>query len=139
MIQSMENRYVTRSQILALPTGSLYNGEDLALKREVTLYLIDNIEDNYIRKFKKASAFTHEGFQHILDTAIDEHALFIVLKHRSGKPLIKQLKQQIWTFKRIITLISDLGVAMLDGMEEQITGFSVGAENLWLGEDDRLS
>jgi hypothetical protein len=143
MIRSMENRYVTRSQILALPTGSLYNGEDLALKREVTLYLIDNIEgglrDEYIRKFKKTTAFTHEGFQHILDTAIDEHVIFIVLKHRSGMPLIKQLKQQIWTFKRIITMISDLGVSMLDGMEEQITGFSVGAENLWLGEDDRLS
>jgi hypothetical protein len=28
---------------------------------------------------------------------------------------------------------------MLDGMEEQITGYSVGVENLWLGDDDRLS
>jgi hypothetical protein len=143
MIRSMENRYVTRSQILALPTGALYNGEDLALKREVTLYIIDKIEgglrEEYLRKFKKASAFTHEGFQHILDTAIEEQSLFIVLQHRSGKPLIKQLRQQTWTFKRIITLISDLGVSILDGMEEQITGFSVGAENLWLGEDGRLS
>jgi hypothetical protein len=107
------------------------------------LYVIENLEKEtfveYIRKFKKASSFVHVGFQHILDTSIEENSICIVLEHKSGSPLIQQLKQQEWTFPRIITLISDLGVSMLDGMEEQITGFSVGVDNLWLSEDDRLS
>jgi hypothetical protein len=143
MNRSMEERYVIRSQIPSLTQKLLYYGEDLSLKREVILYRIVNLPnesvDEYISKFKKASSFVHPGFQHILDTSIEEHSIFIVLKHRSGKPILPQLKQQSWTFSRIISMISDLGVSMLDGMEAQITGYSVGVENLWLGDDNRLS
>jgi hypothetical protein len=143
MNRSMEERYVIRSQIPSLTQKLLYNGEDLSLQREVILYQIINLpsesSNTYISKFKKASSFVHPGFQHILDTSIEENAIFIVLKHRSGKPILPQLKQQTWSFSRIISMISDLGVSMLDGMEEQITGYSVGVENLWLGDDDRLS
>jgi hypothetical protein len=139
----MEERYIIRSQIPSLSQKLLYYGEDLSLQREVILYRIVNLQNEsvneYIRKFKNASSFVHPGFQHILDTSIEEHSIFIVLKHRSGKPILPQLKQQSWTFSRIISMISDLGVSMLDGMEEQITGYSVGVENLWLGDDDRLS
>lgn len=134
---------MTHSQIQTLSKKQLFYGEDLSLQREVMLYLIDNLDHEtsayYINKFKKASAFVHAGFQHILDTSIEDQSIFIVLEHKSGKPLIQYLKKQEWTFTRIITLISDLGVSMLDGMEEQITGFSVGVDNLWLSEDDRLS
>jgi hypothetical protein len=143
MNRSMEERYVTQSQIQTLSKKQLFYGEDLSLKREVMLYIIDNLNndnyDEYIRKFKKASSFVHAGFQHILDTSIEDRSIFIVLEHKSGKPLLQYLKKQDWVFNRIITLISDLGVSMLDGMEEQITGFSVGVDNLWLSEDDRLS
>jgi hypothetical protein len=139
----MEERYVTQSQIQTLSKKQLFYGEDLSLKREVMLYLIDNLKndnyDEYIRKFKKASSFVHAGYQHILDTSIEDNSIFIVLEHKSGKPLLQYLKNQDWVFNRIITLISDLGVSMLDGMEEQITGFSVAVDNLWLSEDDRLS
>jgi hypothetical protein len=139
----MEERYVTQSQIQTFSKKQLFYGEDLSLKREVMLYLIDNLNndnyDEYIRKFKKASSFVHAGFQHILDTSIEDNSIFIVLEHKSGKPLLQYLKNQDWVFNRIITLISDLGVSMLDGMEEQITGFSVAVDNLWLSEDDRLS
>jgi hypothetical protein len=143
MNRSMEERYIIRSQIPSLTQKLLYYGEDLSLQREVILYRIVNLPiesvDEYISKFKKASSFVHPGFQHILDTSIEEHAIFIVLKHRSGKPILPQLKQQSWSFSQIISMISDLGVSMLDGMEEQITGYSVGVENLWLGDDNRLS
>jgi hypothetical protein len=143
MNRSMEERYVTHSQIQTLSKKQLYYGEDLSLQRVVMLYLIHGLDnqnyDNYIRKFKIASSFVHAGFQHILDTSIDDNSIFIVLEHKSGKPLLQYFKKQEWTFNQIITLISDLGVSMLDGMEEQITGFSVGADNLWLSEDDRLS
>jgi hypothetical protein len=143
MNRSMEERYVIRSQIPTLTKNLLYYGEDLSLQREVILYRIINLPgesiDEYISKFKRASSFVHPGFQHILDTSIEVPSIFIVLKHRSGKPILPLLKQQSWTFNRIISMISDLGVSMLDGMEEQITGYSVSVENLWLGEDDRLS
>ena len=143
MNRSMEERYVTHSQIQTLSKKQLFLGEDLSLQREVMLYTIDNLNnefyDDYIRKFKKASAFVHAGFQHILDTSIDDHSIFIVLEHKSGKPLLQYLNKQEWAFNQIITLISDLGVSMLDGMEEQITGFSVAADNLWLSEENRLS
>ncbi|QGQ98248.1 PASTA domain-containing protein [Paenibacillus psychroresistens] len=143
MNRSMEERYVISSQIQTLSKKQLFYGDDLSLKREVMLYTINNLNNDnyneYIRKFKKASAFVHAGFQHILDTSIEDHSIFIVLEHKSGKPLLQYLKNQDWVFNRIITMISDLGVSMLDGMEEQITGFSVAADNLWLSEDDRLS
>jgi hypothetical protein len=143
MNRSMEERYVTHTKIQTMSKKQLFYGEDLSLQREVMLYLIDNLDngsyDDYIRKFKKASSFVHAGFQHILDTSIEDHSIFIVLEHKSGNPLLQYLKKQEWPFNRIITLISDLGVSMLDGMEEQITGYSVGVDNLWLSEDDRLS
>jgi eukaryotic-like serine/threonine-protein kinase len=143
MNRSMEERYVTHTQIQTFSKKQLFYGEDLSLQREVMLYIIENIDyqtyNDYIRKFKKASSFVHAGFQHILDTSIEDNSIFIVLEHKSGNPLLLDLKKQEWVFNRIITLISDLGVSMLDGMEEQITGFSVGVDNLWLSGDDRLS
>lgn len=143
MNRSMEERYVTHLEIQTLSKKRLYYGEDLSLQRVVMLYLIDGLDndyyDDYIRKFKIASSFVHAGFQHILDTSIDDHSIFIVLEHKPGEPLLQCLKKKEWTFNQIITLISDLGVSMLDGMEEQITGFSVGADNLWLSEENRLS
>ena len=37
-------------------------------------------------------------------------------------------------------MIGDLGVSLLDAMEERITGFTVAPENLWLAADhDKLS
>ncbi|MDB5054202.1 MAG: hypothetical protein JWM44_2252 [Bacilli bacterium] len=136
-------RYVAHSQILALSNGLLYNGEDTSLQREVLLYTTKNqqgaSDDEYVCKLRKASTLAHDGFLHIFDTSFEEDSILIVLKYIQGKPLIHGLKQQIWTFPRIITLVADLGVSILDAMEEQITGFSVAAENLWLSEDERLS
>jgi hypothetical protein len=143
MNQSMEQRYVAHSQKFPLSKGFLYTGEDLSLHRKVILYTNENNEgtwnDAYIHKIRKASCLTHDGFQHILDTAFEESSLLIVLKHRPGKPLIQELNHRIWTFPQVISLVVDLGLSMLDAMEEQITSFSVTAENLWLGEDGRLS
>jgi hypothetical protein len=140
---SMENRYVIHSQKIPLSKGFLYTGEDVSLQRKVILYTVDNNErgpsDAYIDKIRRASSLTHDGFQHILDTSFGESSLLVVLKHRPGKPLIQELGNRTWTFPQVISLVTDLGVCLLDAMEEQITGFSVVAENLWLGEDGRLS
>jgi hypothetical protein len=143
MNNPISNRYVTRAQIAALPCGVLYDGQDLALHREVILYAVHHIpggmHDEFVRKFSRASSFDHDGFLHILDTSFEERSMLVVLQRKSGKPLIQELRQRMWTFPRVISLVTDLGVSMLDAMEEQIGGFSVAADNLWLSDDGRLS
>lgn len=143
MNRSMGERYVSQSPIIPLSQGFLYYGEDLSLKRKVILFTTENKEndagDEYVRNFRKAASFTHDGFLHILDTGFDGQSVMVVLQNRPGKPLGQELKQRVWTFPQVIGLISDLGVSMLDAMEKQITGYSVSADNLWLNRDGRLS
>lgn len=144
MIEPTEQRYAFLTQILTSTPGFLLHyGEDLFLKREVFLYSLEIKEivfgDAYVNKLRKASSLTHAGFLHILDTVFTENKILVVLKHKSGKPLIQVLNQTSWTFSQIVTLATELGVSMLDAMEEQITGFSVDTGNLWLSEDGRLS
>jgi hypothetical protein len=143
MNHSNENRYVTLSQAHPLSNGFMYDGEDTSLRREVILITADynkeNPDDNYLRQLRKASTLVNNGFLHILDTIFKERSVMIVLQRKPGKPLIQELNKTHWPFSRVVSLVANLGVAMLDAMEEQINGYSVSADNLWLNEDDRLS
>jgi len=134
---------VNQTQILSLTNGLLYYGEDLILQRTVMLYNTAPIKgvpgEEYIRRLQKASSLIHDGFQHILDTSFEDHSIQIVLQRRLGKPLILELESQLWTFSSVISVVADLGVAMLEVMEERLATYSIGIENLWLNEEGKLS
>jgi eukaryotic-like serine/threonine-protein kinase len=143
MDKSIEKRYVPHSQIHSLNNGSIHYGEDLFLHRKVMLYMTEFVEkqsvEAYTLKIRKTASFKNDGFLHILDTSFEERSVLIVLQFRPGKLLLGELKQPMWTFPYAIKLVADLGVSMLDAMEEQIIGYSIGVENLWLSEDEHLS
>jgi hypothetical protein len=143
MDKSIEKRYVPHSQIHSLNNGSINYGEDLFLHRKVMLYMAGFMEkqsmEAYTLKIRKTASFKNDGFLHILDTSFEERSVLIVLQYRPGKLLLGELNHPMWTFPYAIKLVADLGVSMLDAMEEQIIGYSIGVENLWLSEDERLS
>lgn len=141
--KSIEQRYVPHSQLLSLHRGNLHYGEDVSLRRPVILFTAEygsaQSAEAYTQKFRKTASFNHDGFHHILDTFFAESSVLIVLQYRPGRLLREELDKKRWTFPEAISLVTDLGVSMLDAMEEQITGFSIGVDNLWLSEDGRLS
>ncbi|MGG1516169.1 PASTA domain-containing protein [Paenibacillus oryzisoli] len=143
MPDQFDTRYVTREHIATLPHGTLQFGEDVYLNRTVLLYQITlpagSRGVDYIQTLHHKAAFIHDGFHHILDTSVSEHAVNIVLQARNGSLLSSQIGQKRWTYQVVTAMISDLGVSLLDALEERITGFSVRADNLWLSESGKLS
>ncbi|UJF31690.1 PASTA domain-containing protein [Paenibacillus hexagrammi] len=143
MNNSMNNRYQEHQQILAHTNGTLYYGEDVSLRRTVLLYRTKSMNtpsvDEYIQRFGKTASFVHDSFHHILDTSRLADSLLIVLQFRQGKPLREQLNKPSRTFSSVVTMAAELGVAMLDALEEQITGYSIDVDNLWLSDDGKLS
>ncbi|GGI43824.1 hypothetical protein GCM10008018_04050 [Paenibacillus marchantiophytorum] len=141
MHNKMGTRYKPGALILSLPQGNLTYGDDIFLTRKVHLYHIklqpgqSGVE--YISKLNHKAAFIHDGFQHILDTSVDETSVTIILQAKPGSLFSQRMKG--WTYPAIVALIADLGVSLLDAMEERITGFSVDADNLWLSDHDKLS
>ncbi|WP_261305559.1 PASTA domain-containing protein [Paenibacillus andongensis] len=143
MHKKMGTRYVPDTQIVALPHGTLRYGDDLFLTRKVLLYQIElqpgQIGEDYIRTLHHKAAFIHDGFQHILDTSVEEDSVTIILQAKPGSLFSNHVNKKNMSFHTIIAMIADLGVSLLDAMEERITGFSVGAENLWLDDHGKLS
>lgn len=143
MHKKIGTRYVPDIQIVALPHGTLYYGDDIFLTRKVLLYQIElnpgQIGEDYIRTLHHKAAFIHDGFQHILDTSVEEDSVTIILQAKPGSLFSNHVNKKEMSFHTIIAMIADLGVSLLDAMEERITGFTVGAENLWLDDHGKLS
>lgn len=143
MHNKMGTRYIPGSRIISLPQGALHDGEDLFLTRKVLLYNIKlgpgQIGADYMRTLHHKAAFIHDGFQHILDTSVEEDSVTIILQAKPGSLFSRRVHMKQWTFHQVIAMIADLGVSLLDALEERITGFSVAAENLWLDDHGKLS
>ncbi|WP_175532041.1 PASTA domain-containing protein [Paenibacillus sp. yr247] len=143
MHNKIGTRYVPGTQIVSLPHGTLNYGDDLFLTRKVLLYKIQlqpgQFGADYMRTLHHKAAFIHEGFQHILDTSVEEDSVTIILQAKPGSLFSRHVNNKEWSFNHIVAMIADLGVSLLDALEERITGFSVGAENLWLDDHGKLS
>ncbi|WP_274469548.1 MULTISPECIES: PASTA domain-containing protein [unclassified Paenibacillus] len=143
MHNKMGTRYIPGTRIISLPQGALHNGEDTFLTRKVLLYHIKlqpgQIGADYMRTLHHKAAFIHDGFQHILDTSVEEDSVTIILQAKQGSLFSGQVNRQKWTFQAVVAMIADLGVSLLDALEERITGFSVAPENLWLDDHGKLS
>ncbi|WP_171687365.1 Stk1 family PASTA domain-containing Ser/Thr kinase [Paenibacillus planticolens] len=143
MHNKMGTRYIPGTQIISLPQGALHDGEDLFLTRKVLLYNIKlgpgQIGADYMRTLHHKAAFIHDGFQHILDTSVEEDSVTIILQAKPGSLFSRQVHKKAWSFHQITAMIADLGVSLLDALEERITGFSVAADNLWLDDHNKLT
>ncbi|WNR46298.1 PASTA domain-containing protein [Paenibacillus roseipurpureus] len=143
MSDRIGSRYVPSTQIVSFPHGTLHYGDDVFLSRKVLLYrkTVRHPQhgDIYIRSLHDKAAFIHDGFHHILDTSVSEDAVTIILQAKSGSLFSSLISNRKWPFSAVVEMISDLGVSLLDALEERITGFSVRPENLWLSDHNKLS
>ncbi|MCY9510325.1 PASTA domain-containing protein [Paenibacillus larvae] len=138
----IDDRYLLFKAIQPLEDGVLYNGQDLFLKRDVFLYLLDKKGEvdskEFGQSFGQASRFTNEHFFHILNAGVTGSHIYVVFKAYNGNPLAKSIHQHTLRSLEILTAVFELGKSMQDAMEEQIYGFSVTADNIWLTEDKQL-
>ncbi|NOU67976.1 PASTA domain-containing protein [Paenibacillus sp. LMG 31461] len=136
-------RYVPSTQIVSFPHGTLHYGDDVFLTRKVLLYRKalrhNQLGVDYISSLQDKAAFIHDGFHHMLDTSIAQDAVTIILQAKSGSLFAHTMFKRKWTYAAVVAIISDLGVSLLDAMEEKITGFSVRPDNLWLTDQNKLS
>jgi hypothetical protein len=143
MHNKVGTRYVPGTPIVSLPHGTLQYGDDLFLTRKVLLYNIKlqpgQFGADYMRTLHHKAAFIHDGFQHILDTSVEENSVTIILQAKPGSLFSHHVNNKARSFNHIVAMIADLGVILLDALEERITGFSVAAENLWLDDHGKLS
>ncbi|NEW05018.1 PASTA domain-containing protein [Paenibacillus sp. SYP-B3998] len=143
MNEQVSSRYVPSSQIVTLHNGAIYRGKDIVLNRQVLLYKTRLQEgqnsDTFVRTYSLQAGFQHEGFHHILDTVSEDGYDVIILQSKPGILWKDALQTKHLTFDNVINIVSDLGVSILDALETQVTGFSLEATNLWLGENGRLS
>lgn len=136
-------RYVPSTQIVSFPHGTLHYGDDVFLTRKVLLYRKalrhNQLGVDYISSLQDKAAFIHDGFHHMLDTSIAQDAVTIILQAKSGSLLAHTMFKRKWTYAAVVAIISDLGVSLLDALEDKITGFSVRPDNLWLTDSNKLS
>lgn len=136
-------RYVPSTQIASFPHGTLHYGDDVFLTRKVLLYRKalrhNQLGVDYISSLQDKAAFIHDGFHHMLDTSIAEDAVTIILQAKPGSLFVNHINKRQWSFQTVVTMMSDLGVSLLDAMEEKITGFSVRPDNLWLTDQNKIS
>ncbi|OAS13812.1 Stk1 family PASTA domain-containing Ser/Thr kinase [Paenibacillus oryzisoli] len=136
-------RYVPSTQIVSFPHGTLHYGDDVFLTRKVLLYRKalrhNQLGVDYISSLQDKAAFIHDGFHHMLDTSIAQDAVTIILQAKSGSLFAHTMFKRKWSYAAVVAIISDLGVSLLDAMEDKITGFSVRPDNLWLTDQNKLS
>ncbi|WP_164984876.1 PASTA domain-containing protein [Ammoniphilus sp. CFH 90114] len=133
----IDERYQFGEELFSSPTGSLFLGTDVSLKRQVFLYLMDKktttTDEEYMRMMAGVSHFAHPHFFHILDMGSSEGA-FAVMEKREGVPLSQFMQQENFnlSYKKSIELVIQVGKAVQDALEERIRGYSITADNLWI-------
>lgn len=135
------DRYQVFHAIQSLADGVLYAGKDLILHRDVMIYVFDkeaasNTEELH-RLFGHASRYSHESFFHVLNAGAADNYVYAVFASYSGQPLVQSIHHTL-TGKEILLKIFELGTGIQHAMEEQVRGYSVTAENIWLTSDNQL-
>jgi serine/threonine-protein kinase len=129
------NRYEVRRTVKELRLGMLFEAYDLPLNRNVLLYEIapERTTTDSREAVKRGAAFTHDRFMHILDVGTEKGMPYAVFKACEGAPLEDELHKHRMRPQQLLGAVYELGKAMQDAAEEGIYGYSVCADNLWLG------
>ncbi|WP_068776008.1 Stk1 family PASTA domain-containing Ser/Thr kinase [Paenibacillus sp. FJAT-26967] len=142
MEQRIGERYVLFEPVHPLADGVMYAGKDLSLHRDVFLLMVektgDDFASDYLRVLGQAAQFSDERFFHILNAGVTDHHLYAVLTAQKGNPLLARLGRHQMRGNEVLAAIFELGKGMQEAMEEQISGYSVTAENMWLTEYNGL-
>lgn len=135
MEMNFGNRYEVRRSVRELPLGTLFEAYDRPLNRSVLLYEIapERTTTDSRAAVMRGAAFTHDRFLHILDVGTEKGMPYAVFKSCEGGPLIDELHRHRIRPQQLLTAVYELGKAMQDAAEEGIYGYSVCADNLWLG------
>lgn len=129
------NRYEVRRTVRELRLGTMYEAFDRSLSRSVLLYEIapERTTTDSRETVKRGASFTHDRFMHILDVGTEKGMPYAVFKACEGSPLVDELHRHRLRPQQLLTAVYELGKAMQDAAEEGMYGFSVCADNLWLG------
>jgi hypothetical protein len=133
MNKCIGGRYILQQQVLPSSGKMVFHAKDQSLNRNVLLYFQD-----FAKPLGRAAGYTHERFMHILDGGFAGEESYVVLKSCAGRPLLQELKRHRMTSREMLAKVLELGKVVQEAMEEGMLGFSVAAENLWLGEDGHL-
>lgn len=140
MEQSYGGRYAARGLVQTMPAGHLYEAEDLSLSRRVLVYVpADKFAAAETRtEMLRAARFTHDDFMHVLDVGMSLGNPYAVFKWCEGSPLVQQLPKHRMSADALLASVFQLGQAMQEAAEDGTFGYSVLADNLWLGHAGRL-
>lgn len=144
MESNISQRYTIGNPIVPLTNGIIYHGTDSMLNRDVFLYAIENVDDDfamsYIRKLRRASQVTDDNFMHMLDLGYDSSSnqLLAVLKPYTGCLLVDHVKRQAFSLREGIQFISKLISTMESAEKEGMIQFSVAADNLWMTDEKHM-
>lgn len=135
-------RYQLCKVILHLADGILYEAIDLSLKRDVFIYLVENKGLNKAEQCKKAfgqiSHFSNNRFFHMLNAGTSGSDFFVVFTSYNGMPLAKYIQHHALSATKTLSLVYEVGKAVQDALESNITNFSVSVDNLWITEDHQV-
>lgn len=140
----IQQRYHFEKQILSTVNGTLHEGKDLSLQRQVFLYHIranrQTTHDEIKRLIGSVSHFSSPSFFHIMDLDESEDGVYAVLEHRTGSSLQHLLHSPSLslTVPQALNLIVNLGETLQDALEQRVRGFSITAENIWLDQDQLM-
>ncbi|MEK8128403.1 PASTA domain-containing protein [Paenibacillus filicis] len=138
MEKTLRARYVLQKPILPSRHGMLFAGTDLSLRRDIAVFVSEQpsrIEQQaYMRLLQAVAHYNDNRFLHLLDVGVEDLSIYAVLKSHGGEPLSFQLKQKEWKPLEAAAAAAELGRGILDAEDKGVAGFSVLADNIWLGE-----
>lgn len=139
MEATIGERYVLKERVMTGKRHSVYRARDLALNRDVFLYIAANENageaGSYLQRLGRVSGFDHEQFIHIFDAGLHEDHPYMVLKAYDGEPLLSAIERRNIEAGRILASVTELGKSLLEALEAGIQGFSVTADNVWVRPD----
>ncbi|SDC54292.1 serine/threonine protein kinase [Paenibacillus sp. UNCCL117] len=142
MEKTLRARYVLHKPVLPARNGMLFAGEDLSLRRDIAVFVSEQpsrIEQQaYMRLLQAVAHYNDSRFLHLLDVGVEELSIYAVLKAYPGEPLSSQLKEGRRTPLEAAAAVSELGQGVSEAAGRDISGFSVLADNVWVGDDGGL-
>jgi hypothetical protein len=143
-MQTISNRYVIEDCIIELNGGLLHTGQDLSLNRIVFIYKIPNQGKSFREKYpvnlgNSVEKSTHSQFTQVLDGVFDEDYIYVILKYQEGRSMAHVIRQNDFVFADAAAIVADLSETLQVVAEERAIDFSLAPNNLWLGEDQKIS
>ncbi|MUG69735.1 MULTISPECIES: PASTA domain-containing protein [Paenibacillus] len=142
MEKTLRARYVLKKPVIPAKNGILFEGTDLSLRRDIVIFVSEqpnrDEQQAYMRLIQEVAHLNDTRFLHVLDVGFEDLSIYAVLKSFDGEPLLARLQRRGFTLADVVAMSFELSKGMLDALEKGIAGFSVMADNVWIGNDGHL-